>query len=165
MARIITTQVTLASLLICGGCAPYQAYPGPTRPRDEVAVLVQGITGIVRAVDGRNVEPTFSERVAVLPGQRRLTLRAAWRNSFAESVEVSFVADAGKEYWVSQTQSANPADDFLVLGPAGLVPMLAGNLTEFSLSKRPRGGELTCRVTEGSWNGKTLASVTLKGPT
>lgn len=161
---MVKTAVVAGLMLLCGACAPYQAYSGPSRPRGEVAVLVQGISGIVREVDGQKVEPTLSDRVAVLPGARRLTLRAAWHNSFWESVELSFTADAGKEYWVSQTQSGSAAGDFMSLGVLGIVPALAAGAAEFSLTKRPKGGELTLEVKEGAWNGKVLASVTLKGP-
>jgi len=119
LGRRMRSQLSLLywTLIAVGGCAPVQAYPGAARPAGEVAVLVQGITGMVRAVDGREVEPSFNDYVAVLPGERKLTVRAAWRNSFAERVDLTFMAVAGRKYWVSHYHEADWTDDVSLLGP------------------------------------------------
>jgi hypothetical protein len=51
----IGLTLLMCSLLAAAGCATYRAYPGPQRPRDEIALLTVVATDV--HVDGEPVSP------------------------------------------------------------------------------------------------------------
>jgi len=67
--------------LALAGCATYQSYEGPRRPRDEVAVVhgdaklraEMPVAVVIRSVDGRPVDIKYSS-VALAPGKHELVV-------------------------------------------------------------------------------------------
>ena len=122
---ILTTCATLLAMLGTS-CGPQQAYPGPKRPADEVAILrinpPQAQIGFqLVAVNDRPIQSEVV--VSLLPGSNKLSLQA-WPTSastfrmsdpaFAEHYQmidekfqmnatVTFVAEAGVSYGLNGT--------------------------------------------------------------
>ncbi len=154
------------ALVILCGCGTHHAYSGPRQPRSAVAILApSGNPYIIKAIDGKKLEAALSEYIAVLPGEHTLTLRLMWRNSFVETADVSFTAVAGQRYYISVSQNQHAlfgTQD--LLPPISLVPFIVASFAEVSMTKRPPKGEMTYSITEGSWDGREIMSVTLHGP-
>jgi hypothetical protein len=62
----IGLTLLMCSLLAATGCATYQAYPGPQRPRNEIALLTVVATDV--HVDGEPVSSTASRSARRTPG-------------------------------------------------------------------------------------------------
>jgi len=98
---IATAAVALASACLAG-CME-QMYPGPRRPRAEVALVQIDGTQLTR-FDG---EPTETDRLEVLPGLHALWVALddrhspagpGWRAYSVRSLVVCFAAHAGHAY-------------------------------------------------------------------
>src|SRR4051794_40859340 len=89
--------------LACGGCyGTHHAYPGDPLPADRVALVyfVAPLTCPTK-VDGNPVHPGWDcEKIAILPGRRSLTVETKWSNRMTQAAELSWVAVAGRRYYV-----------------------------------------------------------------
>lgn len=113
--RVILAATAAAALCSCG---TYQAYEGPARPVDQVAI-VRGdmpvnaglpVQAILRSVDGRKLRATQSA-VAVTPGTHRF-LVDCWLAATAGAArfEVEETVEAGHEYRLKAEASARSCD-------------------------------------------------------
>ncbi len=109
MKRVSITAKSLAALsvLCASGCVylDYQAYDGPKRPREEVAILHM-VQDSVKTVDGVEHAGTFSiygTRVFLLPGQHSVVFKYEGLGPedyrlIVGPLTVTFEADAGENY-------------------------------------------------------------------
>ncbi|MHC5070310.1 MAG: hypothetical protein ACYTGO_07455 [Planctomycetota bacterium] len=118
-SRFLSTllRLTPCILLFLCSCGTLKMYPGPSRPKNEVAMIQPGghlfRAVSIPSVDGRSLG--MSNRSAeVLPGKHVVMVQLTRGNGNATRIiqrEVEFVAKAGKTYTAEADQTGfwNPA--------------------------------------------------------
>ncbi len=119
MSKSIGCTFVVCVLLAASGCATYRAYPGPSRPREEVALLTVTATGL--RIDGQPVTPKSARRIELLPGPHSLEWTYRYPNGYSEEQSLVFKASAGQEYRLGQRFFARPHPG----GPVGAIVDLA----------------------------------------
>jgi hypothetical protein len=115
MRTSIGLTLLMCSLLAAAGCATYRAYPGPQRPRDEIALLTVVATDV--HVDGEPVSPKDARRIELLPGLHTFQWSYRYPNGYSEAKSLAFEAAAGQRYRLGERFFAEPHP----AGPIGAV--------------------------------------------
>ncbi len=100
MNRAAGIGLLMSVILLGGGCATYRAYPGPKRPRSDVAVLVVPWTHI--AVDGESIPKKDVRQIELLPGWHEIEWEFTYPNRYQETRALSFAAEPGQSYRLGQ---------------------------------------------------------------
>lgn len=88
--------ISILSLMILG-CGGVKMYPGPERPRDQIAVLEIGAV-TVYTVDGVGVKLTGRNTLQILPGEHVLRVSHKMEGYGPMPVTYTFTAEAGHAY-------------------------------------------------------------------
>jgi hypothetical protein len=136
-ARNAASVVMVFAAAVLAGCAPYQTYPGPRLPRDQVAVLVcksahsGRCRGVIRftSLNGTDI-PNRAEGMEILPGVHYASVVVTWSNGFTETAVLGFSACAGRTY-NAQAYEGRPGEDLSKANcrPIGTGEYLADALT------------------------------------
>jgi len=88
--------IPILSLMILG-CGAIKVYPGPERPRDQIAVLEIGNV-ILYTVDEEGVRPGRGAKLQILPGEHMIRGSIKMEGYNPVPITYTFTAEAGHAY-------------------------------------------------------------------
>jgi len=108
MKNLAEAAFTLVVAIVITGCAATQAYDGPPRPREQVAVITgmsgweitnMGIAARVIKIDGKELAEA-SSKIELLPGKHEIEVEC-WMQRVPPSTNVNSIdAEAGADYLI-----------------------------------------------------------------
>jgi hypothetical protein len=119
MSRSIGITLLLCGLVAASGCATYRAYPGPRRPRDEIALLTVTTAGL--HIDGEPASPKDARWIELLPGLHVIEWTYEYPNGYRKPESLEFEAVTGQRYRLGERFFPEPHP----AGPIGAVVDLA----------------------------------------